>query len=600
MNRAADAGGDRISFSIEIHFMAFPYLFLPALFLISAASAQSVPVWDNLSDTWAATDSLGRTLPLNAETGPIRKDKTVGIFYFLWNEGQGPVYDLSKILKANPRNPQFGPVGTFHHWSEPLFGYYKQDDRYVLRKHMQMLSDAGVDVLFFDVTNAFTYDSVRDTAISVLDEMDALGQRTPKIAFLTNAASARTVAHLYQTFYQTGKGRSHWAMWLGKPLMLAPAEGLSDEIKGYFTLRQSWAWTKGHAWFGDGKDKWPWLDNTPQTPGWHVSQEVPEQITVAAAQHPTTPIGRSFHDGKQPTATECHPEIGLYFAEQWKRALEVDPPFVFVTGWNEWIAQRFIDEKGGMNMGGVRLKPGETFFVDQYSPEFSRDVEPMKGGFGDAYYYQLVSNIRKYKGTRPLPEVKQVPIAIDGTFADWADAGPVFRDTVGDPADRDHPGWQGQPRFLNKTGRNDITISKVSGDATNVYFYVRTRANLTSPQDPSWMLLYIDADNDPKTGWLGYDYVVNRSNVRTGMTTLERNESEGYVWKAVRDVEFRSAGNELELAIPRSALGVAPGSFTLQFKWADNIRQTGEWSDFTLNGDVAPNDRFNFRGVYAK
>ena len=33
----------------------------------------------------------------------------------------------------------------------------------------------------------------------------------------------------------------------------------------------------------------------------------------------------------------------------------------------------------------------------------------------------------------------------------------------------------------------------------------------------------------------------------------------------------------------------------LDFKWADNIQQTGEWSDFMLNGDAAPNDHFNYR-----
>jgi hypothetical protein len=112
------------------------------------------------------------------------------------------------------------------------------------------------------------------------------------------------------------------------------------------------------------------------------------------------------------------------------------------------------------------------------------------------------------------------------------------------------------------------------------------------------MLLYIDADNNPKTGWLGYDYVINRTHVRPGITTLERNDGGGYQWKALRDIEFRSAGNELEIAIPRAALGLTADAFTLDFKWADNIQQTGDWSDFTLNGDVAPNDRFNFRAIF--
>ena len=53
--------------------------------------------------------------------------------------------------------------------------------------------------------------------------------------------------------------------------------------------------------------------------------------------------------------------------------------------------------------------------------------------------------------------------------------------------------------------------------------------------------------------------------------------------------------DELELAVSRKALGIGEDSVILDFKWADNIQQTGQWSDFTLNGDVAPNDRFNYR-----
>ena len=80
------------------------------------------------------------------------------------------------------------------------------------------------------------------------------------------------------------------------------------------------------------------------------------------------------------------------------------------------------------------------------------------------------------------------------------------------------------------------------------------------------MLIYIDSDNDSKTGWLGYDFVTNRSNVRPGITTLERNDGGGYQWKLVGDLEFRSAGNELGLVIPRSALGIKTDTFTLDFK----------------------------------
>ena len=49
--------------------------------------SESSPVWDTYSDTWVATDALGRRLPTYAEVGPPRKNRTVGLFYFLWHGG---------------------------------------------------------------------------------------------------------------------------------------------------------------------------------------------------------------------------------------------------------------------------------------------------------------------------------------------------------------------------------------------------------------------------------------------------------------------------------------------------------------------------------
>ena len=99
----------------------------------------------------------------------------------------------------------------------------------------------------------------------------------------------------------------------------------------------------------------------------------------------------------------------------------------------------------------------------------------------------------------------------------------------------------------------------------------------------------------PASHGLGYDFVVNRVGVGPGSTTLERHAPDGYRWESLCSLRYRTAGNELELAIPRAAIGVAALPATLDFKWADNIQQTGLWSDFTLNGDAAPNDRFNYR-----
>jgi hypothetical protein len=118
---------------------------------------------------------------------------------------------------------------------------------------------------------------------------------------------------------------------------------------------------------------------------------------------------------------------------------------------------------------------------------------------------------------------------------------------------------------------------------------------LTPRTDKDWMLLLLDTDANYKTGWLGYDFVVNR---RVGAKTasLEKNISGRYRWKTVAQVPYQARGNELMLAIPRKRLGLKALPATVDFKWADNcLSKTPTASDFTLNGDAAPDDRFNYR-----
>jgi hypothetical protein len=568
--------------------------------LSSADDTGGRPMRDTQSDTWVATDALGRTLPGHEECGPPREGKFVGIFYFQWmNPGQPAVYDISKLLAANPDDPQYGPRNAFHWWGEPHVGYYTSTDEFVFRLHAQMLVDAGVDAVFLDVTNALTYDEHYMTMCRVWDQMRQQGQPTPQMAFLANSRSEVVVQHLYDVFYSQGLYPDLWFRWQGKPLMLAPTEGLSETLRAFFTLRQSWAWTNPNGWFGDGRDKWPWLDNHPQQPGWHTSPDEPEQMAVCVAQHPTSNIGRSFHDGKEPPPDQARPAEGLCFAEQWRRALEVDPEFVFITGWNEWIAQRFVRDEGGGpgHFLGQPLPVGGTFFVDQYNQEYSRDIEPMRGGHGDSYYYQMIANIRRFKGVRPRPHASAPKrIDLEGDFAQWADVTPEYLDDLGDTAFREHPGYGDAGQYVNKSGRNDIELSKVARDEENLYFYARTREPLTSPRDHNWMLLLLDTDGDPTNGWAGFDFVVNRVVRDAGTTVVERHAG-GWSWEPVGEARLRAEGRELHLAMPRALLGLGPEKGQLRFdlKWADNLPDHGDPLDFIDQGDTAPNGRFRYR-----
>ncbi len=708
------------------------YHTLAALPLALLASATLAGPRDVLSDTWVATDALGRALPGHAECGPPRPDRQVGMFYFLWlgehAGGKGP-FDISRILARDPQaieqtdHPLWGPMHAFHHWGEPLFGYYQTDDAYVLRRHAQMLADAGVDVVIFDVTNRFTYRRWYMALLEAFSLVRADGGSTPQIAFLCPFGSpAGVVRELYADLYEPGLYPDLWYRWEGRPLILADPGMLSEAIGGTahdtavrlepgHSLGQSittdrpvgsvggsfptWkekgsaltlslhrdgpggetlgrrrfedvadnAWLRlefdpplqpgtyylqiaepqgtigwwshsndvfanGEAYAdgtpvpGDrtiqavladgaggisdfftfrrpqasyfqgptGPDMWSWLEVYPQ----HVfrnSKGDKEQMSVGVAQNAVggrigslsepDSQGRSFHNGATDTAPDAVLH-GLNFAEQWERAIEEDPRFVFVTGWNEWIAMRF-DE-----FAGVRAP---VVFVDQFDQEHSRDIEPMAGGHGDNYYYQLVSYIRRYKGVRPAPLAgPQKTIALEGDFAQWADVTPEFLDDIGDEARRDHPGYNNHTRYVNTTGRNDFSALKVSRDRNLLYFYAQTKDPITPYTDPRWMMLYLDTDADPSTGWLGFDYVVNRT-VRDATTTV-LEAREGDTWQARAELRYCVSGNELMLAIPRTAIGLADTEkpLKLHFKWADNT-QADDPEEFWLDGDCAPNGR---------
>ena len=89
----------------------------------------------------------------------------------------GGPYDITKLTAGNPAEPKWGPDQAFHHWGEPELGYYVGGDDYVIRKHAYMLMNAGIDVIFFDVTNAFTYDPVYLKLCSVYRRAQRQGLR---------------------------------------------------------------------------------------------------------------------------------------------------------------------------------------------------------------------------------------------------------------------------------------------------------------------------------------------------------------------------------------------------------------------------------------
>ncbi|MFT4154876.1 MAG: hypothetical protein QM629_13765 [Parafilimonas sp.] len=585
------------------------YFFCLAIVVLGISTQAQVP-----GTNASATDALGRKLPEYADVGSPKKDKFVGLFYWTWHTQPGlenPPFNVAEYLARDPKaiddynNPIWPKRNSPWFWSEPLFGYYLDTNAWVLRKHAEMLADAGVDVIIFDCTNGnITWKKSYMKLCEVFMQARKDGVHTPQIAFMLpfwlTEGGKEIIREIYRDLYKPGKYKDLFFMWKGKPLIMAmpefaddmkgkPADpALTKEIKAYFTFRP------GQPVYNKGPEKpdhWGWLEIYPQhgfvkTPGGGY-----EQVTVGVAQNWSKErgltamnapgaFGRSYTNAKGHITEPGAVNYGYNFQEQWDRTLEISPEFIFITGWNEWIAGRYDVWQQQTNA-----------FPDECNEEGSRDVEPMKGGHGDDYYYQMVSNIRRFKGV-PAPEKVSaaVTIPIDGKFAEWSTVTPSFKSYKGNTIHRNSAGW-GSLHYTNNSGRNDIMLAKAARDNDNVYFYVETMAPLTPKTDPAWMRLFIDIDNNKNTGWEGYDFVINRVNPGV-KAVLEKTDGSWY-WQKVGDIDYAVNGNKLEIKVPKQLLGIT-GEPDFQFKWSDNMQHDGDIMDFWLNGDVAPAGRFNY------
>ena len=577
---------------------------------------------DVFSDTWSATDALGRRLPGWEETGAPRPGRFTGIFYFICNldDGPNPPMDVTRTIAANPGHFSFEPNKAYY-WGEPEPGYYRSTDRWVIRRHAYQLADAGLDTLIFDTTNDVTYPESYTAICETFSQIRAEGEKTPDICFL---ASEQSIYQLWEALYAPGRFQDLWFRWQGKPLLIfgqwekrgkMADVHLPQPITDFFTIRQSWAWDN-LPWYGEnGYHRWPWVAHYPQPAGWD-RPGLAEQVPVAVGQHPLSGIGRSFHAGSQPEVNEydCTPltPAGPHFEEQWRHALEVDPEFIFVTGWNEWTAgsvrcvdtdpvalQALWDFFPGASLGRASrpLHQGDVYFIDQYNQEFSRDAEPMRGGHTDNYYYQLAANIRRFKGVRPPPPASPAcTIELQGGFEQWRSVQPEYRDHLFETLPRDEPGI-GPLRYIDHSGRNEFVQLKAAQDSHNLYFYARTRQPITPWTDPNWMMLFLNTlPLDEQPNWLGYHYLVNWPALDASHASLKRCLG-GWHWEPAGEAGLRVEGCELMLSIPRALLGLENRPARFEFHWCDNLQHPGEVEDFLTSGDSAPPRRFNYRYV---
>ena len=564
-------------------------------------------------ETWALTDGLGRSAVLKGDVHEKDSSKFVGLFYWTWHTQQSSgktARNVTELLKKDPTAIRdFSSEllentysGYPYFWDEPIYGYYIDTDEYVLRKQAELIADAGVDVIFFDCTNeTLLWEESYEQLFKVFEQAREDGVNVPQVAFILPfwdfSYMHTDLVNLYNNIYSKGRYRDLWFIWDGKPLVLADKNCLDADVEADRTLLDFFTFRDNEpSYFVNNKmitkETWGWCSSYPQTKfGWSFNGDV-EEMCVSVAQNAAKGElvamnadakvqGRAFskgiysysykYGGKKIKAKSTMEDAYLYginFQQQWDRALKCDPEFVFVTGWNEWIAGRW-DEWCGT----------ENAFPDQFNYEFSRDCEPSAGILKDHYYCQLVENIRRFKGVSDTVE----PVNGVKTYYHYTDS----------TYNRSSKGWGGI-EYTNSTMRNDFIKAEVSDDGRNIYMSVYTKDNITEYTDNAWMRILIDTDvSGISPNWEGFEYIINRNNADENRVIVEKSTG-GWNFETCGTAEYEVSGNVMKLVIPVSSLGLSSENVKFNFKLSDNMKTDGDIMDFYLNGDVAPGGRFTF------
>ncbi len=555
---------------------------------------------DNYSDTWVATDALGRAVATYEEAGDVKEgEREIGMLYWTWHTAYdiADAFIIESVIKAHPEAKEdyynkawsLGNRASVLYWDEPLFGFYGSSDYWVYRRHAEMLANAGVDAIFFDWSNAdyIFLESMPHLAEAFRDAKEA-GVDIPGIsAYCSNYWdwAIKQAKAYYLNFFVEEDYSDIWYMRDGKPLIFGEIVNAIDSATCSTEDKYLMEKVKEHFSFRDHANDWTWLEDYPQKARGQRDGRV--EFTTAGIARNSSYVGsgtwcfgdpyakgRGYTEGFGEDYRPIAMHEGYFFKEQISRALEIDPTFIMIDGWNEFKTNRQNNY----------LDKWPNGFVDLYDSENSRDIEPVKGELGDDYYNMLADFIRKYKGVRkPATASGEITIDINGDASAWAGVTPEYRNDKIDYK-RNSLDQHGNDYIYNL--ENSIIKSKVARDAENYYFYAETLEDIKINEGASFHL-YINADRNYATGWEGYDYALNLN----AMGVVSANAG-GYNWTDAGKASYTVKGNVLQIAVPKSLIGGDHAQF--EFKWADAAGENGDILRFYQHGSVAPAGRFNY------
>ncbi len=362
---------------------------IPASFLETKKKVTATPVGDN---------KLGLDIT----------DKTdiVSICYTMWfnnilGSGDGKigtplnVTELLETYKFSAEKGFYNDEGKtsnketrFHYWAEPAQGYYRSTDETACRNNMTMLYNAGVDFIICDYTylsdsNYTAYapgtslwetyvGGPMETLLSTIMKMRAEGLGTPYVVMWTMNDSFMKA---FKKYYYTDENYADcFVYWEEKPLILRwNAKNIADD---FFTVRGMYG-LQGRTW----TYQWSYLEHNNANTVTEDFEMKPEHMCCCVAAQTTYMSDTMSAQGR---------EGGKFWNEQWQNVFDTHPKIVTLTWWNEWTAQ-------------LLKVNGQYVFTDNFNQEYSRDIEPMKGGHGDQYYKWLVEYVKAYKAHEECP-----------------------------------------------------------------------------------------------------------------------------------------------------------------------------------------------------
>lgn len=570
-------------------------------------------------NTVAADDFGNQSLP--KDSVKTDKERYVGMFYFLTlgqHDNHTGIYNITEILENYGRetfdsDSELSPVGAAHFWGEPVFGYYNSTDEWVVYKQIEMLTMMGVDFLGLDVSNGILYEEVVYVLLDVLADYRDQGWNVPQVVFYTHDYGRvgkdvvdNALIPIKTKFYDKEEYHDLWFAPEGKPMVIAvndaedflatvDANGPYGEIKDFFHFKY-WVWPTLQNVNQVVPNGMPWMQWSYPQPIHYESfrGDANGAINVSVAQHTTV----RFSDTNGTRGRGWTPEKGnnheryaenLNFQAQWATVREKDDQikYVFVTGWNEWVAAKMQD-------GNI------CYTVDQYNDEFSRDLEPTRtGALKDNSFLLAHKEIRDYKMTEAKHYVYET---VSPSVADPADPlwekGSTYLDFTGEAIARNSYRMDGNFSYTDNSNRNDIASVTVARDAEYLYFRITTLEPITAYEagDTKWMNIWLNTMNEGEKNALGYQYVINRSVFGSKSSVMKATGKTSF--EQVGEAEIHVFGNTLCVKVRLSDLGLSETNYDIEFKVSDNMQSERDFLDFYTTGDCAPCGRLNYKFGY--